>query len=734
MKHYIIYMGDVPQLDDSTSILDIHHDTLASIKGSHEEAKASIRYRYTKSFNGFSAMLTEEEANRLAATKGVVSIFINRRHKLLITRSWDFVGLNKSAPRVHAAESDIIIGVIDSGIDPSVESLNGDNFGPPPAKWKGSCFANFTCNNKVVGAKIFPEGKKYEGDATTEDVYSPMDLAGHGTSVASIAAGNWVDNANLFGIANGTARGAVPGARIAMYKVCWRAPDNECYEADILKAMDEAIADGVDILSISLVVDDETGTFDGGLSIGTFHAMKKGILSVAGAGNDGPGLGTVRNCAPWILTVGMTNTDRQLKNTLLLGNGQKLEGEGAINVFKSPKNFAPLITSVDSSQCDFKDEECRDNAGTCYFYMDSDRTKGKILLCKIPPEAGMMRQYFKRSHQGIVGSIWFDTVPPPDLVENPYVLSESDGPQIGINRSTTNILLQYLKSNKSAVGKILQTESIIGGGVAPIVSSGSCRGPDRLGWGVLKPDVVAPGENILLAIPSYKTYLYDTFSSHNRPTFSFGTGTSFATPHVGGVAAYIKSFHPTWSPAAIKSAITTTTTPAISVQHQAEFAYGAGMINPVGALNPGLVYDMNETDYSAYLCRLGISPGKAWDNSISPCSSFPQAKGTDGLNYPTIQLTVNNTDGPFEATFERTVTNVDDQDSVYTAKVEAPQGINITVSPQNLSFNTCNKTGSFQVKIMGNSFGYHRIASGALIWSDSVHNVRSPIVIHSVKV
>ncbi|KAG4982990.1 hypothetical protein JHK85_028499 [Glycine max] len=115
---------------------------MASI--SSKFAPDALLHSYKKSFNGFVAKLTEEEAARMAGLDGVVSVFQNKKNKLQTTKSWDFIGFSQNVKRT-SIESDIIVGVIDFGIWPESDSFNDKGFGPPPQKWKGTCH-NFTCN------------------------------------------------------------------------------------------------------------------------------------------------------------------------------------------------------------------------------------------------------------------------------------------------------------------------------------------------------------------------------------------------------------------------------------------------------------------------------------------------------------------------------------------------------------------------------------------------------------
>jgi subtilisin family serine protease len=157
------------------------------------------------------------------------------------------------------------------------------------------------------------------------EFFSPRDANGHGTHTASTAAGTFIDDVSYRGLALGTIRGGAPRARLAIYKVCWNVLGGQCSSADILKAFDEAIHDGVDVLSLSIGssiplfsdIDERDG-----IATGSFHAVAKGITVVCGAANDGPFAQTVQNTAPWILTVAASSMDRALPTPITLGNNK----------------------------------------------------------------------------------------------------------------------------------------------------------------------------------------------------------------------------------------------------------------------------------------------------------------------------------------------------------------------------------------------------------------------------
>ncbi|KAL0329701.1 UNVERIFIED_CONTAM: Cucumisin [Sesamum radiatum] len=331
-KLHVVYMGGRPQED--VSVAANHHSMLHRVLGSATAAKDSLVHSYGRSFNGFAAKLTQEEATRISEMEGVISVNPNRIFKHHTTRSWDF--MNLTTDKVGGPqESDVVIGLLDTGVWPEHPSFNDSGFGPPPAKWKGTCMTtNFTCNNKIIGARYYNSDNSYYFG----DIPSPRDTEGHGTHTASTASGVEVE-ASYFGLAKGIARGGVPKSRIAVYKVCWAFG---CSSADILKAFDDAIADGVDIISVSLGSDWPDDYFDDPIAIGSFHAMRNGILTSNSAGNSGPFPVTVSNYAPWSLTVAASTIDRKFVARMQLGNGQMFTGI-TINTFDLNGTSYPLI-------------------------------------------------------------------------------------------------------------------------------------------------------------------------------------------------------------------------------------------------------------------------------------------------------------------------------------------------------------------------------------------------------
>ncbi|OAY49255.1 subtilisin-like protease SBT4.14 [Manihot esculenta] len=708
-EFYIVYLGEDPL--DNISAVQTHMDILLSVKKSHRDAKESIVYSYTKSFNAFAAKLSKAEATKLSQLDQVLSVFPNQYHKLHTTKSWDFIGLPNTARRNLKMEGNIIVGLLDTGITPESESFKDDGFGPPPKKWKGTCghFANFSgCNRKLIGARYF----KLDGDDPfAGDILSPIDVDGHGTHTSSTVAGNQVSDASLFGLARGDARGAVPSARVAMYKVCWAG--SGCADMDILAAFEAAIGDGVDIISVSIggmTVDYVTDT----LAIGAFHAMRKGIITVVSAGNDGPSFGTVANHAPWLLTVAASGIDRQFRSKIELGNGKNISGLG-ITTFEPKQKLYPIVSGADVA----KNSQSKDSSRFCTDgSMDPNKVKGKFVYCEL-------QEWGSDSVVKGLGGLGV-------IVESEQYLDAAQifmAPGTMVNATVGDAINDYIHSTRSASAVIHRSKEVKVS--APFIASFSSRGPHPQSAHLLKPDVAAPGIDILASYTPLRS-LTGLKGDTQHSKFTLMSGTSMACPHVAGVAAYVKSFNPSWTPAAIKSAILTTAKPmSARINSEAEFAYGAGQANPTRARSPGLIYDMDEMSYIQFLCHEGYSGSKlaVLIGSKINCTSLLPGLGYDALNYPTMQLSVKNDRLTTTGVFRRTVTNVGPSPSIYNATIKAPKGVEITVYPKSLSFSRALQKRSFKVIVKAKPMASGQIASGSLVWKSHSYIVRSPIVV-----
>ncbi|XP_023640928.1 subtilisin-like protease SBT4.9 [Capsella rubella] len=674
---YVVYMGSLPSRVEYTPMS--HHMSILQEVTGESSMEGRLVTSYKRSFNGFAARLTESERERVAEMEGVVSVFPSKNLQIQTTASWDFMGLKegKNTKRNLAVESDTIIGVIDSGIWPESESFSDKGFGPPPKKWKGVCSGgqNFTCNNKLIGAR----------DYTSEGT---RDSQGHGTHTASTAAGNAVSDTNFFGIGNGTARGGVPASRIAAYKVC---TETECTPASVLSAFDDAIADGVDIISISIGGDEPSTYEKDTISIGAFHAMAKGILTVQSAGNSGPDPGSAISVAPWILTVAASTMNRGFVTKVVLGNGKTLVGKSLNGFDLKGKNY-PLVYGD---------------------YIEGSLVRGKILVSGYSVSSELAVASIIRDYQD------YATVSPRPL----SALSQDD----------FDFVVSYVNSTKSPQGAVLKSEPIFTQ-KAPKVASFSARGPNTIAVDLLKPDVTAPGVEILAAYSPLASPSTDK-SDQRHVKYSVLSGTSMACPHIAGVAAYIKTFHPEWSPSMIQSAIMTTAWPMNCTETgiaSTEFAYGAGHVDPVAALNPGLVYELDKTDHIAFLCGLNYTL-KTLQLISGETVTCTGKSLTRNLNYPSMSAKILESNSSFIVTFNRTVTNLGSPNSTYKSKIVLNNGskLNVKVSPSVVSMKSVKEKQSFTVTVSGSNIDPKLPSSANLIWSDGTHNVRSPIVVYT---
>ncbi|CAD6226384.1 unnamed protein product [Miscanthus lutarioriparius] len=690
---YIVYMGH--QHEPSTELAGgfsaakaAHHGLLNQVLDDGSDAMDRIIYSYTRSISGFAARLTKEEKQKLSTTDGVVSVFPSRTYQLQTTRSWDFLGFPETARRSLQTEAEVIVGMIDTGVWPNSPSFSDEGFGPPPSRWKGACH-NFTCNNKIIGARAYRQG--YTG-------LLPVDTAGHGTHTASTVAGRVVENVDLGGLAAGSARGAVPGARFAVYKVCW---DDSCGSEDILAAFDDAVADGVDLISFSIGGKLPVPYFEDAAAIGAFHAMRRGVLTSASAGNSALDGGRVYNVAPWILSVAASSTDRRLVGKLVLGNGSTIVG-ASVNIFPELKE-APLVlpTNINGS-C-----EPESLAGQSY--------TGKILLCASGSDG--------------TGPLLAGAAGAVIVSGSPDIASLLPLPALTISKDQFTEIMAYVNKTRNPVGTIRSTETAFDS-KAPTVASFSSRGPNLISPGILKPDLSAPGIDILAAWTPLSPVSGNLKDDRFAP-YSIISGTSMACPHATGVAAYVKSFHTDWSPAMIMSALITTATPMDPSRNPGggELVYGAGQLNPSRARDPGLVYDAREDDYVRMLCAEGYNSTQLRAVIGSNATTCPAAanggkRGTAAdLNYPTMAHHAKPGKN-FTVRFPRTVTNVGAPRSLYTAKI-AGLGpyVRVAVAPRRLAFSSLLQRLSFTVTVSGALPDANEFVSAAVVWSDGVRQV-----------
>ncbi|XP_015083979.1 subtilisin-like protease SBT1.7 [Solanum pennellii] len=679
-----------------------------TIETASSDEKPQLIYSYHNVIIGFAARLSAKQVKEMEKKPGFIFAWPQRILSLHTTHSPSFLELQQNVGlwRDDNYGEGVIIGLFDTGITPDHPSFSDEGMPPPPAKWKGKCDSNFTgkCNNKLIGAKTYPLNSE-----------SPKDEAGHGTHTSSTAAGNFVKGANVYGNAKGTAVGIAPLAHLAMYKVC----DNDCLESAILAGMDEAIDDGVDIMSLSLGGGSRPFYYDV-IALGAYSAAKRGILVSCSAGNGGPSQSTISNEAPWILTVGASTIDRELKATVMLGNQKLFEGESVFSPKVPDSSFYPLIDpSLNATHIGSRFRE----PGT----LSDPKFKDKIVVCMA---GGYVSTIGKGQVVKDAGGVGMILVSIPEYgfskFADPHVL-----PALYITFNDGMEILQYINSTSEPTARISFHGTIIGDKEAPVVAAFSSRGPSYASPGILKPDIIGPGNNILAAWHTSVDY-----EKHTKSAFNIIQGTSMSCSHLSGVAALLKSSHRNWSPSAIKSAIMTTanTLNLANVPILDErllpadiFAIGAGHVNPLRANDPGLIYDIPIEDYLPYLCGLNYTNqqvGSIVKHKVdcNKVKHIPEAQ----LNYPSFSITL----GDISQTYTRTVTNVGEAKSSYTVEIDSPPGVTVNVKPSTLKFSKLDQKLKYQVTFTrrddSTSSG---IAQGFLKWSCKKYSVRSPIAV-----
>ncbi|XP_074307999.1 subtilisin-like protease SBT5.6 [Silene latifolia] len=749
---YVVYFGEHSGEKAVHEIEETHHKYIASVKETEEEARASLLYSYKHSINGFAALLTPHQASKLSEMEEVVTVFRShpRKHRAHTTRSWEFVGLEeqikpqleldpKSNTLLARAKygRNVIVGVFDSGFWPEARSYRDEEMGPIPKRWKGMCqtgdaFNSSHCNRKVIGARHYI--KAYESQYgplnRSIDYLSPRDKDGHGTHTSSTIGGRSVPAASFLGdLANGTASGGAPLVHLAIYKVCWAMPNQEkvvgntCFDADMLAAMDDAIHEGVNIMSLSIGTHVPTPYSDDGIAIGALHATKRNIVVSASAGNDGPQPSTLSNQAPWIITVGASSLDRKFSSPVVLGNGVTLEGESTTN-YKMDNFTYPLVYAGDV----VLPNVTKDLAGQCLpNSLSAKKASGKVVLCL----RGNGTRVGKGMEVNRAGGIGFILGNSPangqETVADPHVL-----PATAVGAIEAAQIFKYIKSTKHPMAKIIPATTVVHTTPAPFMASFTSRGPNTVDPNILKPDITAPGLNILAAWSQADGPT--KLSSDDRSVeWNIYSGTSMSCPHVSAAAALLKAVYPTWSSAAIRSALITTaglinnkgSLITDSKGNPADpFQFGAGHLRPTKASDPGLVYDASYTDYLTYLCGMGY---KSLDPSFK-CPKNPP-KSND-LNHPSVAISkLNGT-----VTVKRTVTNVGKGKSTYIALVKPPMGYSVKISPSSLVFKHSGQKKRFSIRVkkekhISNVTGSNEYEFGWITWLDGVHSVRSPMVV-----
>jgi hypothetical protein len=435
--------------------------------------------------------------------------------------------------------------------------------------------------------------------------------------------------------------------------------------------------------------------------------------------------------SPWLTSVGNATHNRLFVGTVELGDAAKLQG--ASSNANTPS--APLILARDAGFAGVDPNtvalgQCYGPADAVTPLLDPAKVSGKILVCDRGSNV-LVNKSANGKLAGAAGVVIANiTVANDSTVNQAHSVST-----VHLKTAEATILKRYVAANAGATASLGNLKAVVDPAVAaPVMAGSSSRGPNVANANILKPDLSAPGSDILAAVTADLTRAQRDAVAGGAAApvtdWAFYSGTSMASPHVAGIAAMLKQRHPDWTPAAIKSAMMTTTRNTLPDGRngavawdatarnsgQLPWAQGAGFVVPSTAAGPGLVYDATEIDYARFLC--GINAGV-----YSPATC--QAIGViPAYNLNLASLTAANVLGTL--TMTRTVTNVGGATATYNVVEAQVPGYTVAVTPSSLVLGADQKA-NFTVKLTRTTAPLGSWTYGSLVWSDGVHTVRSPL-------
>ncbi len=691
----------------------------------------ALLYDYTYAANGFAARMTPQQAEEVAAQPGVMAVVPDEIRTLTTDASPDFLEItHQQGPWATGyTGEDIVIAVIDTGIWPEHASFADDgSYGSAPASFVGTACefgsavsgaqdvnpndADSECNNKLLSAQAFGAGfHGGTGEGLADGEYlSARDADGHGSHTTATAAGNSRVRAEVLGADWGFVSGIAPRARVAAYKACWSSSPTAggCATSDLVAAIDQAVADGADVINYSI---GSSSTALGADDIAFLFAADAGVMVATSAGDGGPDASTLGSPAtvPWVTSVAAGTQDRDFGGALVLADSRQIRG---------------VTITGGTGEVRLLDADTLGNGLCDPSIQFTEPVVGAIVLC----ERGGFARVAKSlavAQQGGVGMVLANVVEDDSLnTDNHYV------PSLHVSAEDGARLAAYI----AAAGENAEASLTVGrkvDGEGSTIAAFSSRGPNGLSQDIIKPDVTAPGVNILAA---------------NSPTALLGapgemfqaiSGTSMSSPHVAGAYALLKQAHPSWTPAMAKSALMTSARRDVVLEDgetPAEvFAMGAGYIQPGGnihqrgsAFNPGLVYDAGLLEYAAFTCGAGF--GGIWvSGTCEALAGTGYATDPSDLNVPSIGIA----ELVGTQTVTRTVTSVADKIRVYEAQVNAPAGFTVDVEPRKLTL-APGESAAFTVTITHTRAPLDEWRFGTLAWRSAGYRVQSPIALRAL--
>lgn len=742
------YNASTPAMTAYTKALENKQKQVAGSIGN-----VNILHSFKHTYNGFTAKLNAKQKAQLESHPDVVGVWEDQLEVINTSNTPEFLGLTGAGGQhtMNIKGEGVIIGVVDTGIWPENPSFADDGSYSDPAElgWQGACDTGtdeaFSCNNKLIGARYFKSSfeSTYDVQYALGEFESPRDADGHGSHTAGTAGGNEDTQAILSGAPAGMVSGMAPRARIAAYKACWNSDyetpegvkERGCFYGDTMAAIDAAVVDGVDVINYSI------GGSRTDLTIPSTAAMltatEAGVFVAVSAGNSGPDEETVGTPAPWVTSVAASTyngTSVVVGKALSIDSGSEaLAGTSLTSV---PAGFAPAADGLSGELVLAEPiEACNDSEGASSI-ANAEALDGKIALIA-RGSCAFTEKFLNAQAAGATGVVVYtyaDTTPfamggsDPAVAIPGSMVSFVDGQSLtaSIEEATTNITFTEIAATAEA------TE------VGNTIADFSSRGPNLNTYDIIKPDITAPGVKILAATTSAPM-----FEAHGE-TFKYLQGTSMSSPHIAGMAALFKESHSDWSPAQIKSAMMTTARQDLTKEDGSTpadpYDFGAGHVQPVSAMDPGLLFDANIGDYLAFLCGQDEDAFvEARGTSCADLTALGHSEDASQLNLASIAVA----ELLDPETIFRTVTNATDVASEYTATIEAPSGFDVSVATFDSEGNET-EASTLDVEANGKaSFGitftqnddveFNTWKFGALTWTDAAgHSVRIPLAIKAV--
>ena len=681
-------------------------------------------YNYGYVFNGFAAELTPAQAQKLAQQPGVLAVSKDEIRQLTTSSTPTFLGLNAPGGIWTTSKGEnVIIGIVDTGAWPEHPSFSdrtgGNGNGMQDGKlsyqqipgWNGKCtpgdaFTGSNCNQKLIGARYYNAG--FGGNAAIKAEFpfeynSPRDHDGHGTHTATTAGGNQnvptTGEAAVFGSISGIA----PRARIAAYKVCWGGSAGGCAGVDSVAAIDQAVADGVDVINFS--ISGTSTNFRDPVEIAWLNAADAGVFVAASAGNSGPASSTVAHPSPWVTTVAAGTHNRNGEGSVTIGGVTYI----GVSVAASAVGPVASINGADAGLAGVSPSlaalcfAAGDNGGAAV--LDPVKVAGKIVVCDRGVNARVNKSQAVKDAGG-VGMV---------LVNTSVNSLDADFHAVPTVHLPVANRAAVQAAAAIASAATISAAQIVYNTPAPFTAAFSSRGPLRAGLGdLLKPDLIAPGQSILAGVapPGNSGRLFDVYS-----------GTSMSSPHVAGLAALMKQLHPDWSPMAIKSALMTTGGDVLdgpNTNPLVIFRQGAGHVQPNKAMNPGLVFDSGYNDWLGFLC------GTQLPTSFCTSGGIPVL---DPSNLNVASIAIGDLAGV--QTVKRRVTNVGGNPATYLASYTGMTGFSVAIDPPSLHV-AAGETKEFTVTFTRVAATLNAYSGGQLTLNDGIYNVRVPMVVRPV--